>query len=144
MGGRAHGKARVLNLNMVSLQKQLQMTLKDFKQHISKFPKGTEFNYGISKPFSWRGNYNEVAFSIVESQMTSEEILANIELAYTETFCGYKGGEYKYNDYTIVNFEEEGSRNYSNGGYTVQMIAKIDNSEKYRSQEEILVKLAFS
>ena len=68
------------------------MELKDFKQHISNFPKGTVFNYGISKPFSWRGSYDEVAFSLVESQMTREEILSNIELAYTETFNGYKGG----------------------------------------------------
>lgn len=120
------------------------MELKDFKQHISNFPKGTVFNYGISKPFSWRGSYDEVAFSIVESQMTREEILANIELAYTETFYGYKGGEYEYNDYTTVNFEEEGSRSYSDGGYTAQMIAKIENNEEYRSQEERLVKLAFS
>ena len=120
------------------------MELKDFKQHISNFPKGIEFNYGISKPFSWRGSYGEVAFSIVEYPMTREEILANIELAYTETFYGYKGGEYQYSDYTIVNFEEEGSRNYSNGGYTDQMIAKIENSEEYRSQEERLIKLAFS
>ena len=71
------------------------MKLKDFKQHISNFPKLTEFNYGISKPFSWRGSYDEVAFSIVEYPMTREEILANIELAYTETFYGYKGGEYQ-------------------------------------------------
>ena len=119
------------------------MELKDFKQHILNFPKGTEFNYGISKPFSWRGSYDEVAFSIVESPMTREEILANIELAYTETFYGYKGGGYQYCDYTNVNFEEEGSRNYSDGRYTAQMIAKIENNEEYRSQEERLVKLAF-
>lgn len=119
------------------------MELKNLKEHIASFPKGTQFNYGISKPFSWRGSYDEVAFSIIEAPMTREEILANIELAYTETFYGYKGGEYQYNDWTTVNFEEEGSRNYSDGGYTAQMIAKIENSDEYRSQEERLVKLAF-
>lgn len=120
------------------------MELKDFKQHIESFPNGTRFNFGISQPFSWRGRYYEVAFSIVESAMTREEILANIELAYTKTFYGYKGGEYQYGDHTTVNFEEEGSCSYSNGGYTTQMIAKIENSEEYRSQEERLVKLAFT
>lgn len=39
--------------------------------------------------------------------MTREEILANIELAYTETFFGYNGGKYQYNDYATVNFEED-------------------------------------
>jgi hypothetical protein len=120
------------------------MELKDFKEHISNFPKGTVFNYGISKPFSWRGSYDEVAFSIVESPMSKEDILANIELAYTGTFYGYKGGEYKYQDYTTVNFEEEGSRNYSDGRYVAQMIAKIEEKEEYQSQEDRLVKLAFS
>jgi hypothetical protein len=76
--------------------------------------------------------------------MSREDILKNIELAYTETFYGYKGGTYKYGDYTTVNFEEEGSRNYSDGRYVSEMIAKIENSEEYRSQEERLVKLAFA
>ncbi len=120
------------------------MTLKDFKQHISSFPNGTQFNFGITNPFSWRGSYDEVAFSIVESPMSKEDILANIELAYTETFYGYKGGEYKYQDYTTVNFEEEGSCHYSAGRYVAQMIAKIEEKDEYQSQEDRLVKLAFS
>jgi len=120
------------------------MELEDFKKHISSFKNGTKFNFGITKPFSWRGSYDEVAFSIIESPMSKECILANIELAYTETFYGYKGGEYKYQDYTTVNFEEEGSRNYSDGRYVAQMIAKIEHSEECRSQEERLVKLAFT
>jgi len=119
------------------------MELKDFKQHISSFPEGFQFNYGISKPFSWRGSYDEVAFSIVQSPMSREEVLAKIEIAYAETFYGYKGGEYQYKDWTTVNFEEEGSRNYSDGEYTAKMIAKIEKSDQYRSQEERLVKLAF-
>lgn len=119
------------------------MELKDLKQHILNFPEGTQFNYGISEPFSWRGIYDEVTFSIIEGSMTREEILKNIELAYTEKFYGYKGGEYRYSDWTTVNFEEEGSRYYSDGGYTAKMIAKIEKTEEYRSQEERLVKLAF-
>ena len=120
------------------------MNLIDLKTHIESFDNGTEFKYGISKPFSWRGSYGEVAFSIIEAPMTREGILANIELAYTETFYGYKGGEYQYNDWTTVNFEEEGSRNYSGGGYCSEMIAKLECSFPFKSQEERLVKLAFS
>ncbi len=119
------------------------MKLKEIKEHISSFPKGTKFNYGISKPFSWRGAYDEVAFSIVESPMTREEILANIELAYSEAFFGYEGGVYKYNHWTRVNFEEDGCHNYSGGSYTAKMIEKIDDSEKYISREERLVRIAF-
>jgi len=119
------------------------MELKDFKQHISNFPKGTIFPHGITQPFSWRGSYDEVAFSIVETPSTREDILANIELAYTETFYGYKGGEYQYGDHTDVNFEEEGSRNYSDGRYTAEMIAKIEGTSIHKSNEDRLVNLAF-
>ena len=119
------------------------MELKEFKDHIESTEKGKQFNYGISKPFSWRGSYNEVAFEILEQPMTRKEILDNIELAYTEIFYGYKGGEYTYRDYTEIHFEEDISRS-TNGGYCAEMIAKIEGGEIYESQEKRLVKLAFS
>lgn len=119
------------------------MELKEFKDYIENTEKGKKFNYGISEPFSWRGSYDEVAFEILEQPMTREEILVNIEKAYTGTFYGYKGGEYTYKDYTEVNFEKDTSR-YTDGGYCAEMIAKIEDGEIYESQEKRLVKLAFS
>lgn len=119
------------------------MDLQKLKNHFEKFPKGTEFNFGISEPFSWRGSYDEVAFAI-EGAKSREDILKNIELAYTEKFFGYKGGEYKYNDWTSVNFEEKGAGNYSNGGYVSRKIAELEEDIPYESQEDRLVGLAFS
>lgn len=119
------------------------MNLKEFKNYIEKAETGKEFDFGISSPFSWRGSYNEVAFEILELPMTREEILANIEKAYQEIFCGYKGGEYTYGDYTPVNFEED-TGSYTDGDYCAKMIAKIEGGETYESQEIRLVKLAFS
>jgi len=119
------------------------MDLKEFKEHIQKFPKGKKFEFGISKPFSWRGVYCEVAFQMLEQSMTREEILENIELAYTETFYGYKGGDYNYYDHTSVHFESDiGS--YTDGGYVSRWIAKIEEKEEYQSQENKLVNIAFS
>ena len=120
------------------------MELKEFKQQIEQAEVGKTFDYGISEPFSWRGSYDEVAFEILEQPMTREEILDNIEKAYTGTFYGYKGGEYTYQDYTPVNFEEGGSRSYTDGRYCDEMIAKIEGGETYQSQEMRLVKLAFA
>lgn len=119
------------------------MKLKEFMEHFKNAENGKQFSYGISEPFSWRGNYSEVAFEILEQPMTREEILANIEKAYKETFYGYKGGEYTYQDYTEVHFEEDSSR-WTDGGYCSEMIAKIEGGETYQSQEMRLVKLAFS
>ena len=119
------------------------MELKEFKQQIEQAEVGKTFDYGISEPFSWRGSYNEVAFEILEQPMTREELLANIEKAYTGVFYGYKGGEYTYEDYTEVHFEEDSGR-YTDGGYCAEMIAKIEGGENYQSQEMRLVKLAFA
>lgn len=119
------------------------MRLKEFKDYISSFPDETQFAHSISKPFSWRGSYDEVAFDLhVYQNMSKEEILKRIELAYTELFYGYKGGEYRYCGFTRVNFEEDTSA-YTDGGYVGDLIAKVEDDSAFRSQEERLIKTAF-
>ena len=118
------------------------MKLGDFKKHIEVFPAGTEFKFGLSEPFSWKGVYAEVAFAITEQPMTREEVLANIRLAYRGTFCGLKYGEYSYDDDTDVHFEPD-SKTWTDGGYASAWIARIEQQEAYKTQEERLVKLAF-
>ena len=118
------------------------MELDQFKEYIESIEEGTVFAYGISEPFSWRGSYCEVAFDITEEPSTREEVLVNIEKAYTGDFYGYKGGKYSYHGFTEVHFERDyGS--WTDGGYCGTWIAKIEGSERYRSQEERLANLAF-
>lgn len=118
------------------------MTLGEFKNHIESFPNGAIFPFGISEPFSWRGIYAEVAFSIVNQRMSKEEVLANIQMAYDYEFTGYKGGGYNYGDCTDIHFEED-SGSYTDGRYCSDVINEIEGGDKYRSQEERLVKIAF-
>jgi len=118
------------------------MNLLTFKTHIKSFPDGTMFNYGISYPFSWRGSYDEVAFSIIREPMSKKDVLERIETAYSDVFHGWKGGEYEYSDDTIVNFEQ-GSGSYSDGDYVEKMISAVICSTEEISQEETLVKLVF-
>lgn len=119
------------------------MELKNFKQLIEALPVGTICKYGISEPFSWRGVYAEVAFNIEKQPMLREDILTKIENAYNGTFYGYKGGEYKYCDYTDVHFEEDYS-SYTSGGYCSEIIAELEKEKPYISQEHRLASLAFS
>lgn len=119
------------------------MELKKFKEHIEEAENEKIFGYGISEPFSWRGSYDEVAFEIIEQPMRREDILANIQKAYNGKFYGYKGGEFTYQDYTEVHFEEDSS-SWSDGGYCAEIISKIEGGEPYQSQEFRLIKLAFS
>ena len=125
------------------LLKTIKMTLKEFKNYIESFQNSAKFKYGISDPFSWRGSYSEVAFEVLETPMEKEVILERINKAYSETFIGYKGGEFQYYDYTDVNFEvDHGS--YTDGEYCAEMISKIENERQYASQEERLIKKAFN
>jgi hypothetical protein len=118
------------------------MTLLQFKEHISSFPIGTLFKYGISQPFAWRGSYNEVAFAFLDESMYRDQILDRIEMAYTETFHGWQGGHYRYGDETSINFEDSKS-DYTDGGYVKEKIALVGESQSYTSQEGRLVQLAF-
>lgn len=119
------------------------MNLKELKEYLESFDKGTVFNFGLSNPFSWRGSYDEVAFNIVEEKTSKEDILSKIEMAYTQTFYGYKGGEYRYNEYTQVNYEED-IRSWTDGGYTEEWISKIEGTETYKGPQDRLTKLLFN
>lgn len=92
------------------------MTLKEFKDVIQKAPKNFIFPIGVSEPFSWRGYYSDVAFTVVEESMSKETILERIKMAYKNEYRGYKGGIYKYNDNTPVHFEMSQST-FSDGEY---------------------------
>lgn len=118
------------------------MNLLEFKQHIESFPDGYIFQYGISDPFSWRGSYDEVAFSILEEEHTREGILSKINKAYIETFRGYKGGEYRYGNYTNVNFES-GISSWTDDRYTMDWIEKIEGEKPYKTPSEKLISVAF-
>lgn len=119
------------------------MKLKDFKEYIEHFPPETIFDHDISDPFSWRGAYDEVAFAVIlHLPNTREAILEKIEQAYKNTFIGYKGGEYTYNDHTPVHFESD-ICDYTDGTYCAEKIAKLAEEEMYTSQEMRLVNLAF-
>ena len=119
------------------------MNLQEFKQHIESFPAVTVFKNGISEPFSWRGSYDEVAFSILFEEMTREEVLKRIYKALNEKFLGWKGGDFYYNGGTPVNFEKE-NRSYSDGDYRDEMICLLGTCEIIESNEMKLAKLAFS
>lgn len=117
------------------------MLLMDIKKHIESFPSGKVFPFGLSEPFTWRADPGQIAFTILESEMTREDILRNIDLVYEDSFPGYASGDNEYGDSTFVNFEQSSS-SYSDGGYTNRMISKIENS-CFSSQEDRLIKLAF-
>jgi len=118
------------------------MTLKEFKNYIESFTYNKVFDYSISDPFSWRGVYAEVAFSIKSIPSDKENILEKINKAYTDEFYGYKGGDFKYDDNTDIHFEREPS-SYTDGGYAEEWISKLLELKPSTSPEERLIGLMF-
>ena len=100
------------------------MNLGELKNHFEKLPQSKVLEYSLSSPFSWRGSYNKCAFSIEKKQSTVSENIEKIKKAYSETFIGYKGGEYEYNDDTPIHFEEDYS-SYSDGEYLEKFILNL-------------------
>jgi hypothetical protein len=99
------------------------MNLGEFRDRI-KQSNVSEFKFGISEPFSWRGSYDEVAFSILKEPMDKREILNRIGLAFVDTFSGWKGGEYNYDQYTTVHFEKDWG-SYSGGDYVLELLFEM-------------------
>jgi len=118
------------------------MELGKLKNHFEQMESGKVLDYKLSNPFSWRGIYAECAFKILKESSTKEENLEKIEMALTEEFHGYKGGEYRYDLATDVHFEDSfGS--WTDGGYSRRLIEEIKQEKEYVSVEEELVNLIF-
>ena len=112
------------------------MTLKEFRDHIDQLEDGTIFTHGISLPFSWRGNYEEVAFEVLDTMSQKEDMLKAIAQAYTETFYGYKGGEFTFEDDTPVHFESDPS-SYTDGGYVERWIEHFAEGEEVTKEKQL-------
>ncbi len=115
------------------------MILKELKEMFEKLPDNTVLQHGIGKPTSWRGAYSEVCFPI-EERILAAQCKKYIQEAYDETFCGYKGGDYEYDDFTPVNFEDSGS-SCSDGVYREEVISDIIGINADYDRDKFLVKL---
>lgn len=115
------------------------MILKDLKEMFDRINDDVVLKFGLTGVFSWRGSYDEVAFSIGPN-ISAKQCKELIQQAYEDTFYGYKGGEYNYTDYTEVNFEAQ-SGAYSDGEYTEDFIALIEDKDSEYDRDTYLVSL---
>ena len=79
------------------------MIIADLKEY---FEKAENPKFYLVDVFSWRGRYDEVAFTPSKNG-SKEDSLRMIYRALSETFYGWKGGEYTYEEYTDAHFETE-------------------------------------
>tara|TARA_R110000803_G_scaffold153384_2_gene218312 strand:+ start:4893 stop:5255 length:363 start_codon:yes stop_codon:yes gene_type:complete len=119
------------------------MTLGELKKHIMDLPEGSKLDCKLSYPFSWGGSYDEVAFRLDWEDCTREDVLENIVAALTNTFEGYGGGNYTYDEHTSVNFEDDTSSD-TDGDYVREQIESIEGSGGYQTEEQKLISLIYN
>jgi hypothetical protein len=77
-------------------------------------------------PHSYRGYYNELAFEYCDDPLTVANIKQFIHEASTETFIGWKGGEYTYDDNTPVHLSLQGDANDEEGYDFTELVLAMD------------------
>ena len=83
------------------------MTLKELIKWLKKQDAEMVVKDGFSSPHSDRGDYEDLAFT-PESEAKIGDMLMHATSALNNTFRGWKGGDFKMDDYTNVHIGEYG------------------------------------
>lgn len=75
------------------------MNLQDLIEWLEQQNPSAVVKHGFGEPMSYRGYYDELAFDPVE-ETTFGDMLRYAKSALGQTFTGYKGGDFKMEEYT--------------------------------------------
>lgn len=101
------------------------MTIKQLYDNIESYP-NDNMDFCIENVFAWRGIYQEAACEISTRNVSKQYNLEQLKKLTSETFFGWKGGEFTYSEYTPIHFEYDyGS--YTNGNYILCFLTNNDN-----------------
>ena len=103
------------------------MTVKELQEKIKSWPDAT-MPFCIEDVFSWRGVYAEPACCISTRDVSKEDNLSMLNMLTSDTFTGWKGGEYSYNDYNDIHFESSRG-SWSDGKFIIDfLLDNVDNA----------------
>lgn len=98
------------------------ITIRELRNRITTWPEDT-MNFRIVDVFAWRGYYAEPACYINSDEATKEHNLTMLDALTSDTFIGWKGGEYNYNGSDQLHFETDyGS--YTDGRFIMNFLMK--------------------
>lgn len=69
---------------------------------LRELPQGSSLLGGISDPHSYRGYYERLAFTPAGEEQPVEDAIRVASIALGATFTGYKGGEFRMNEHSLV------------------------------------------
>lgn len=114
----------VIVLTVVQL-KEIEMKLKQLKLIVDGWADDSfMFSYGINSVHSYRGYYDQVAFGC-GSNVSVEFVKSLVNSALSQTFVGWKCGEYRYDGNTLCNLAEEGCCGDDDNIYFESTVAKM-------------------
>ena len=98
-------------------------TLGELIKRLEKEDPGRIVPFGFSRPHSYRGYYDELAFEPKEN-ITIGEMLEAAQSALGKTFMGYKGGEYVMDEFTYVWLSEYGTTGETLGPILLELLLR--------------------
>ena len=101
------------------------MTLDQLIERLREYPLDTYVPNGFAEPHSYRGYYEQLAFTPLQDTTTGE-MLEHAESAMGKEFEGYKGGEFLMTGDTPVHIARWGSSNEDDDSM-VAMFYALDN-----------------
>lgn len=105
------------------------MKLEKLYSFLVQQPKNRVCKHGFTNPHSYRGYYDELAFEPADD-VTIEHMLDCCNRAVSETFIGWKGGEFTYDKATQVHVASQGcvsATEYSFPAEILMSIAGLDD-----------------
>ena len=109
------------------------LTVWELKDYINSLPDDYK-GIGVDSVDSWRGSYYEPAFTFGET--TKSEMLNVISQCLEDDFEGYKGGTFRYDVYSPVNFDTYGS--CTDDGYFYKNLSENLDSQFFTGLIKIL------
>lgn len=89
------------------------LSAQEIIDRIEKLPESTILKIGLAYPHSYRGYYDELAFTPVIEDTPILEFINSLKDALNKSYNGYKGGEYTMTEDTTVWLTEYGSSSES-------------------------------
>lgn len=100
-----------------------QLTLGELIEALEAVDQDATLPYGFDKPHSYRGYYDELAFEL-RHDIPVADALAAARSALGVVFQGYKGGDYRMDEDTLVWLSAYGSTGEQLGAITLHLMLR--------------------
>ena len=114
----------------------MSISVGELQKVVNQLEDNKVYSIGINDVFSWRGSYCEPCFSFGRD-VTGKQMKELVDKCLSETFTGWKGGEFSYRKFNDANFEADHG-NYTDGAYLTSIMVKYQDEEFIKMLFELI------